>query len=85
MAQVAGLRRQQRSERFDNVSHVMDVLERVGRDPCGRRRVDGLRGPAQAVSFVNAPVAWKSLDVCTAGAAQVRPVQPSLMEGGYFG
>ncbi len=64
----------------------MGTLERMGVIRCERRRIEGMRGPAQAVYFVNAHVAWNgSLDVCKAEAAQVRPVQPSLMEGGYSG
>ena len=69
-----------------SVSTIMGTLERMGVIRRERRRIEGIQGRGMAVYFINPHVAWNgSLDVRKAEAAQARPVQLSLMEGGNPG
>lgn len=66
-----------------NVSTVMGVLERMGVIRRERRRLDGVRGPGEAVYFINPHVAWNgNLEVRKEEANSVAPPLLKLMQGG---
>lgn len=66
-----------------NVSRVMSTLERMGVIRAERRRLDGVRGPGEAVYFVNPHVAWNGLlEVRHQQADRVAPPLLKLMQGG---
>lgn len=66
-----------------NVSTVMSTLERMGVIRRERRRLEGVRGPGEAVYFVNPHVAWNGvLEVRKEEANKIAPPLLKLMQGG---